>query len=204
MKMPSVQSIVIATSNTHKLKEIKSILGNPSWKILSLQDFPEIDPIAETGSTFQENALLKARLVFQHASLITLADDSGLEVDALAGAPGIISARYAGLEHDYPANNRKLLKELQQVPAGQRGAQFRCVVAIVGTGIEKIVEGIVRGRIIQEPRGTGGFGYDPLFIPVGYEKTYAELGEEVKNCISHRAIAFQKARTVIEQLAKSK
>jgi XTP/dITP diphosphohydrolase len=204
MKPLPVQSIVIATSNTHKLDEIKSILGNQSWQILSLQDFPEIDSIAETGSTFQDNALLKARTVFQHTSLITLADDSGLEVDALAGAPGIISARYAGLQHDYPANNQKLLKELQQVPAGQRGAQFCCVVAIVGNDIEKIVEGIVRGHIIQEPRGTGGFGYDPLFVPDGYEKTYAELGEEIKNRISHRAIAFQKARTFIERLSKSK
>jgi len=199
-----LQTIVIATSNNHKLLEIKSILGNQSWQILSLPDFPEIAPITEIGSTFQENALCKARVVFEHTSFLTLADDSGLEVDALAGAPGIISARYAGLKHDYAANNQKLLKELRQVPAGQRGAQFRCVVAIVGPGIEKSVEGIVRGRIIQELRGTGGFGYDPLFIPDGYEKTYAELGEKVKNRISHRAIAFRKAHAVIEQLSKSK
>ena len=204
MKPLPLQSIVIATSNTHKLAEIKSILGNQSRQILSLQDFPEIIPIAETGYTFQENALLKARTVFEHTLLLSLADDSGLEVDALSGDPGIISARYAGKEHDYAANNRKLLKELLQVPAGQRGAQFRCVVAIVGKGIEKIVEGIVRGHIIEELRGTGGFGYDPLFIPEGYQKTYAELGEKIKNRISHRAIAFQKAKVVVEQLINNR
>jgi len=200
MRSLSVLQVVIATTNKHKLDEIKSILGNPSWQILSLQDFPEIDPIAETGSSFQENALLKARMVFLHTSLLTLADDSGLEVDALAGAPGVYSARYAGRAHNYDANNRKLLKELRGVPAEERRAQFHCVVAIVGNSTEKIVEGIVPGHIIQELRGKGGFGYDPLFIPDGYEKTYAELGEEIKNRISHRAIAFQKAKAIVEQL----
>jgi len=198
---PSLEhQLVIATSNKHKLNEINSVLADTSWQILSLQDFPEIKPIDETGSTFRENALLKARTVFQHTLLLTLADDSGLEVDALAGAPGVTSARYAGPEHDYAANNCKLLKSLEGIPAGQRQAQFRCVVAIVGNGIEKIVEGVVRGQIIQELRGRSGFGYDPLFVPDGYDKTYAELGEGIKNRISHRAIAFRKALILVEQL----
>ena len=198
---PSLEhQLVIATSNKHKLNEINSVLADTSWQILSLQDFPEIKPIDETGSTFRENALLKARTVFQHTLLLTLADDSGLEVDALAGAPGVTSARYAGPEHDYAANNCKLLKSLEGIPAGQRQAQFRCVVAIVGNGIEKIVEGVVRGQIIQELRGRSGFGYDPLFVPDGYDKTYAELGESIKNRISHRAIAFRKALILVEQL----
>jgi len=198
---PSLEhQLVIATSNKRKLNEINSVLADTSWQILSLQDFPEIKPIAETGSTFRENALLKARTVFQHTLLLTLADDSGLEVDALAGAPGVTSARYAGPEHDYAANNCKLLKSLEGIPAGQRQAQFRCVVAIVGNGIEKIVEGVVRGQIIQELRGRSGFGYDPLFVPDGYDKTYAELGEGIKNRISHRAIAFRKALILVEQL----
>jgi XTP/dITP diphosphohydrolase len=200
MKLSSVNRLVIATSNKHKLSEIKIILGNPYWQILSLQDFPEIDPIAETGSTFRENALLKARTVFRHTSVLTLADDSGLEVDALAGAPGVTSARYAGPEHDYAANNHKLLESLEEIPAGQRQAQFRCVVAIVNKDYEKVVEGIVRGQIIKELRGRGGFGYDPLFVPNGFDKTYAELGEEIKNRISHRAIAFRKAKEIVERL----
>jgi len=200
MNLSSDNRLVIATSNKHKLSEIISVLANPSWQILSLQDFPEIDPIAETASTFRENTLLKARTVFRHTSLLTLADDSGLEVDALTGAPGVTSARYAGPEHDYAANNCKLLKSLEGIPAGQRQAQFRCVVAIVGNGIEKIVEGVVRGQIIQELSGRSGFGYDPLFVPDGYDKTYAELGEGIKNRISHRAIAFRKALILVEQL----
>ena len=200
MNLSSDNRLVIATSNKHKLSEIISVLANPSWQILSLQDFPEIDPIAETASTFRENALLKARTVFRHTSLLTLADDSGLEVDALAGAPGVTSARYAGPEHDYAANNRKLLKALRGISTGGRQAQFRCVVAIVNKDYEKVVEGIVRGHIIQELRGNGGFGYDPLFVPDGYDKTYAELGEGIKNRISHRAIAFRKALILVEQL----
>lgn len=200
MSIQPVRRIVIATTNLHKLNEIIKIMDNPPWQILSLQDFPEIPYIKETGSTFQENALLKARLVFRHTSLLTLADDSGLEVDALGGAPGVYSARYAGRDRDYAANNRKLIESLQQVPAQKRGAQFRCVVAVVAHHTEKIVEGVVRGHIIEELRGSGGFGYDPLFIPEGYHQTYAELGEEIKNRISHRAIAFTKARKIVEDL----
>lgn len=192
--------MVIATSNLHKLAEIKYILDGVQKDIFSLKDFPEIGSIRETGTSFEENALLKARAVYQHTALLTLADDSGLEVDALNGAPGIYSARFAGKERDYPANNRKLLEDLKNIPDRERGSQFRCVVAILGNRIEKVVEGIVRGRIIHQLRGSGGFGYDPLFIPEGFDQTYAELGEAVKNRISHRAIAFGKAKEFLKTL----
>ena len=200
--MKSDEKIVIGTSNSHKLSEIVQILQGIPLKILSLQDFPNIPPIDETGLTFQENALLKANTVFQHTSLTTLADDSGLEVDALQGAPGIYSARFAGKERDYAANNRKLLELLNDTPDERRGAQFRCVVAIVGRDMEQIVEGLVRGRIIRETRGSGGFGYDPLFIPDGYTQTFAEMDEVQKNSISHRALAFQKARYFLESMGE--
>ncbi len=200
MSAQPARRIVIATANVHKLNEIIHIMQNPSWHFFSLRDFPEIPPIAETGSTFHENALLKARTVFRHTSLLTLADDSGLEVEALNGAPGVYSARFAGTESDYAANNRKLLDSLRNIPPQKRGAQFRCVAAVVGPNVERTVEGVVRGHIIEELRGSGGFGYDPLFIPEGYHQTYAELGEEIKNRISHRAIAFTKARKIIEEL----
>jgi XTP/dITP diphosphohydrolase len=189
----AVQKIVIATHNRHKLDEIRKILRDYPVALLSLDDVAEMPDVAETGTTFEENALLKARAVYHHTGLLTLSDDSGLEVTALNGAPGVYSARYAGSEKSTAANNRKLLEALAGVPLNQRQAQFRCVVAIVGEGLETTVEGIVRGHIAEAPRGEGGFGYDPLFIPEGYEKTFAELGEETKNQISHRAKAFRAA-----------
>ncbi|GAB4336593.1 MAG: XTP/dITP diphosphatase [Calditrichia bacterium] len=194
-----MREIVIATANQHKLEEIREILKGLPRNILSIADFPEIGEIEETGTTFEENALIKAREVFRHTGLLTLADDSGLEVDALNGEPGVYSARYSGKGHDYAANNQKLLQELAGVPPAHRGAQFRCVVAIVGPKIEKTVSGVVRGTIIEELRGKKGFGYDPLFVPEGFHQTFAELGETVKNRISHRARAFTKARQVLEE-----
>lgn len=198
--MKSLKKIVIGTSNPHKFGEIVQILQEIPAQFLSLQNFPDIPPIEETGSTFQENALLKARTVYKHTSLLTLADDSGLEVEALRGAPGIYSARFAGTERDYAANNLKLLESLKEIPDQQRNAQFRCVVGIVGPNTEQVVEGVVRGRIIREMLGGGGFGYDPLFIPDDFTETFAEMGEELKNRISHRAVAFQKARFYLENL----
>ncbi len=192
--------LVIATRNPHKLQEIKAILGDLPLKLFSLIDFPEIGEIEENGSTFEENALTKARTVFRATGLWTLADDSGLEVDVLGGAPGIFSARFAGKERDYDANNRKLLQFLEGEPLEKRGAQFRCVVAIVGPGFEKTVEGVVRGRIIDSLRGKGGFGYDPLFIPEGYQQTFAEMEPALKNRISHRAAAFKKAAEILSNL----
>ncbi|HFE64074.1 MAG TPA: XTP/dITP diphosphatase [Caldithrix sp.] len=198
--MTNQKKIVIATSNEHKLKEILEILAGIEFEIHSLKDFPGIGEIAETGNSFRENAFIKASTVFRHTNLLTLADDSGLEVDALNGAPGIYSARFSGRERDYAANNTKLLRELKNVPEEKRGAQFRCVVAIVEHGVKEFAEGIVRGRIITELRGERGFGYDPLFIPDGFNKTYAELGEEVKNQISHRAKAFRAAKAILQEI----
>lgn len=194
------RTIVLASRNAHKVREIRSILREINATVLSLEDFPDIPEIPETGESFAENALIKARAVFEHTGLWTLSDDSGLEVDALGGAPGVYSARFAGRERDYAANNRKLLEALQGIPPERRTARFRCVVAIVGPGVERTVEGVVEGRIIEELRGSGGFGYDPLFVPEGYEQTFAELGEAVKNHISHRARAFRKAGKVVQEL----
>ncbi|GAB4377470.1 MAG: XTP/dITP diphosphatase [Calditrichia bacterium] len=202
MKTPL--EIVIATANRHKLEEILQIWDNVPWKIFSLKDFPHIPPIPETGSTFEENARIKAEAVFQRTGLITLADDSGLEVDFLDGAPGIFSARYAGKERDYAANNAMLLRQLKGVPRKKRGAQFRCVVFIRGKDINHAVEGIVRGHIGEELRGTHGFGYDPLFIPDGCQQTFAEMGSELKNQISHRAMAFKKAKEFLEKFLTNK
>lgn len=193
--------IVLASRNRHKLQEISEILNLPV-QLLSLADFPGVPEIEETGASFAENALLKAATVYHHTKIWTLADDSGLEVDALGGKPGIFSSRYSGKNADAARNNQKLLKALRKFPAAQRGAQFRCAVAIVGNGFQKVVEGTVRGTILTELRGGNGFGYDPLFVPQGYEQTFAELGNEVKNRISHRALALRKAAIILETLLR--
>jgi XTP/dITP diphosphohydrolase len=195
-----MKKIVIATANEHKLEEIIYILKDVSVKLLSLKNFPEIAPIKEDGMSFRENAIIKAETVYNSTKLLSLADDSGLEVDALNGAPGIFSARYASEEKDYLANNHKLLQELKDVPEADRSAQFRCVVAIIGPDIRQTIEGIIKGRIIYEMKGKKGFGYDPLFLPDGYKRTLAELGMDIKNRISHRAIAFQKAKQFLQDM----
>lgn len=192
--------IILATRNRHKIREITAILSNLPLGIGSLLDYPGISEIPESGQTFAENALLKAEAAYQHAGILAIADDSGLEVDALKGEPGVYSARFAGNSHNHAKNNRKLLELLKDVPEPHRGAQFRCVAAVVGPQYERIVEGVVRGKIITELRGDKGFGYDPLFVPEGFDKTFAELGEEVKNRISHRALAFSQVREVLKEL----
>ena len=191
--------ILLASHNQHKIVEIREILKGLPIQLRSMDDFPDIAEVEETGSTFEENALLKAREVHRQSGLLTLSDDSGLEVDALNGAPGVYSARYAGEAKSTAANNEKLLWELAQVPPENRGAQFRCVVAIVADGFETTVEGIARGKIIADFRGDGGFGYDPLFVPEDYSETFAELGAAVKNRISHRAKAFLAAKEVLQK-----
>jgi len=197
--MTDYSKIVIATANLHKLKEIRQILSGLPVQLLSLQDYPEIPPIIEGGETFQENAWIKAKTVFHHTGLLSLADDSGLEVYALNGSPGVYSARFAGSEKNDLKNNKKLLNLLNEVPGNSRTAQFRCVVSIIGPDTEEFVEGFVRGKIADSPKGTAGFGYDPLFIPEGYHQTFAELGADIKNRMSHRALAFQAARKIIEK-----
>lgn len=182
--------IVFATNNQHKLSEIRQILGD-RVEVLSLQDIGCDVDIPETGTTLEENALQKAQYVYDHYHLDVFADDTGLEVDALDGAPGVYSARYAGGEgHDSEANMTKLLKELNGID--NRKARFRTVIALIQQGEVHEFEGIVNGEIIRERRGGEGFGYDPIFRPDGYELTFAELGTDIKNQISHRSRATKK------------
>jgi XTP/dITP diphosphohydrolase len=184
--------IIIATRNAHKLEEIRAIFDFKGLDICSALDFPGIPDTIEDRNTFEGNAVKKAQELCDATGLMALADDSGLEVDALGGAPGVWSARYAGEPCNYEANNEKLLREL----AGKtnRRARFRTVIALARPGREPLtVEGTCEGTIIEEPRGTCGFGYDPLFVPDGTGKTFAELPPEVKNRISHRANALAQA-----------
>ncbi len=188
--------IVFATNNKHKLEEIRSILGS-RVEVLSLADINCHDDIPETGTTLEANAMQKAEYIASKYGMSVFADDTGLEVDALNGAPGVYSARYAGGDgHDSEANMTKLLAELGE--NNNRNARFRTVIALIITddnGQQTTVEqfeGIVNGTIIRERRGGEGFGYDPIFQPEGYNETFAELGNEIKNTISHRARAVAK------------
>ncbi len=188
--------IVFATNNAHKLSEIKDILGE-GFEVLSLSDIGCHDDIPETAGTLEGNALLKAQYIHDHYHINCFADDTGLEVEALNGAPGVFSARYAGGEgHDSEANMSKLLSELKE--KSNRKARFRTVIALIeceeGSTKPKTTcfEGIVEGHITKERHGSEGFGYDPIFMPDGYDKTFAELGMEIKNHISHRARAVEK------------
>ena len=183
----SVLQLIVATCNQHKTREFRELLGR-SFEIKDLSSNPEIVMPKETGATFEENAILKATSVSKWIEGLVIADDSGLEVDALDGAPGIYSARYAGEKAGDAANVEKLLQELRN--AAERSARFRCVIALAGAGkVLGTVEGVVEGTIIEQPRGTGGFGYDPVFQPTGFEQTFAEMAPQLKNKISHRGKA---------------
>lgn len=190
--------IVLATNNKDKIKEIKEILSGLPAEILTLKDFPGFPKVEETGKTLEENAILKAETIFRFTRLPSLADDSGLEVEFLNGAPGVLSSRFAGEHCSYQDNNRKLLSMMKEVPLGKRGAKFVCVVAIA-KGIDKIttVRGEVNGVITNEEKGENGFGYDPVFWVPRLNQTFAQLTLEEKNKISHRAQAFIKARDLI-------
>ena len=191
--------IVFATNNQHKLSEVRQILGD-SIEVLSLNDIGCHEDIPETGTTLEANAQQKAQYIYDHYHIDCFADDTGLEVDALGGAPGVYSARYAAIgcaatssqpiDHDSEANMTRLLNELGE--NNNRNARFRTVIALIQQGELHEFEGIVNGQIIRERRGGEGFGYDPIFQPDGYDQTFAELGTEVKNHISHRARATQK------------
>jgi XTP/dITP diphosphohydrolase len=184
--------LLVATRNRHKLEEIRAIFAHPDIELLGAADIPGLPEVVEDGATFEVNAVKKAVLLARAARMWTLADDSGLEVEALGGRPGVFSARYAGEPVDYAANNRKLLCELRN--AQSRQAQFRCVVALSSpAGRSQFVEGACRGSITAAPRGSHGFGYDPVFVPQGYEQTFAEMDGEQKNRISHRAAALRAA-----------
>ncbi len=222
-------TLIIATRNKHKVEEIQSILDSRQYRFLTLNDFGEAPPIEEDGTTFAENATKKSVglvkwLLTDSAVVVTLgegktfvlADDSGLEVDGLGGAPGVHSARFAALDTGAPGNspdhenNAKLMRLLKAVPNEKRTARFRCVLALTpfpssssefnaaeATAFTRIFSGACEGRITDAPSGKGGFGYDPLFIPHGYESSFAELGPKVKNELSHRAKALQELKKAL-------
>ncbi|KPB05493.1 XTP/dITP diphosphatase [Bacillus sp. CHD6a] len=184
--------IIIATNNPGKVKDFEVILEPKGFKVKSLADFPEIPDVEETGTTFEENALLKAEAVSAHLGKIVLADDSGLEVDALNGEPGVYSARYAGMEKDDKKNIQKVLHGMEGVPNEKRTARFVCVLAVVDPSGEKFtVRGTCEGNIATEPIGENGFGYDPIFYVNEKQKTMAQLSKEEKSEISHRGNAMK-------------
>lgn len=183
-------TVLVSTRNAHKLVEIRQILG-PSFELLDLSSIPALGEVEETGTTFEENAALKALAASAHFGGWVLADDSGLEVDALGGAPGVYSARFSGEGATDVTNRALLLEKLAAVPADQRSARFRCVIALARGGeVLAHFSGAVEGAIIQSEKGAGGFGYDPLFVPEGFGETFAELGAETKNRLSHRGRAL--------------
>ena len=184
------RKLVFATNNAHKLEEVAAILGD-QVELLSLNDIGCQADIPETAETLEGNALLKSSYIYKNYHLDCFADDTGLEVETLNGAPGVYSARYAGGEgHDAHANMLKLLHELDGKE--NRKAQFRTAISLILEGKEYLFEGVIKGEIIKEKRGDSGFGYDPIFKPEGYDRTFAELGNDIKNQISHRALAVQK------------
>ena len=196
--------IVIATSNQNKLRELKELLKGFDVQLLSLTDFPDCPPVVEDGESFAENALKKAQTICAHTGLLTIADDSGLEVDCLEGRPGIFSARYAGEGADDRNNYEKLLQEIKGVAPENRGARFRCVLAIAApSGRQRIVDGEYRGFIITEPRGENGFGYDPVFIDTISGLTFAEMKPDQKNQISHRARALHELVKILPDFLHS-
>ena len=191
-----MNNILIATANKHKLEEFKKIL--PSYlNIRSLIDYPELPDIAETGTSFAANAMIKASTLHTHTGMATIADDSGLSVDALQGAPGIYSARYAGINATDAENRRKLLHNLKGKEP--RSAAFFCAIALVGNQLEKIFEGTLQGVITHQEKGDYGFGYDAIFIPEGYNITLAEMEPEIKNRISHRYHAVTKLMKYLQR-----
>ncbi len=197
--------ILLATGNGNKVKELQKMLDeqpqSKGWVVKSLRDFPDIVIPAEDAPDFLGNALIKARAAAKQTGLLTLADDSGLAVDALDGAPGVRSARYAGEEHDDAANNAKLLRAMAAVPAAKRTARFMCCIALVAPdGREDHAVGACEGRIALEPKGEDGFGYDPLFIVDGLNKTMAELTMAEKNKISHRGKALKEILPKINKI----
>jgi XTP/dITP diphosphohydrolase len=188
-----VMDIVLATKNRKKVEEIKKILqvmGTAS-RIYTLDDFPAFQDVEEDGHTFEANAVKKAVFISNNTGMTAIADDSGLEVDALHGAPGVLSARFAGESANDRANLEKLLCEMKDVPDNKRQARFVCCIAMASQGDVKTFFGYVKGRIGTEPVGEKGFGYDPVFYPEGYDRTFAQMTEDEKNAVSHRAMALR-------------
>ena len=193
-------NIVLATRNKKKVEEIKRIVKDMPISVYSLDDFPDCPEVVEDGKTFEENAVKKARAVSSHTNMPALADDSGLEVYALDGEPGVLSARYAGENADDRKNTEKLLNEMRSVPDGKRGARFACCIALafpagdlaLRDGKAETFTGYSEGSIGREPKGSNGFGYDPVFYPAGCKRTFAEMDDEEKDSLSHRGAALKK------------
>jgi XTP/dITP diphosphohydrolase len=197
-----MKKIVLATANTHKVIEFQRILNElmPDLELVAASQFPGVPEIEETGSTFAENALIKARAINAFTNLPALADDSGLVVEALNGAPGIFSARYAGINADDKANVMKLLDEIKGLDQALLSAKFECSIALVdkSQNLELVVDGQMPGQVIKEVRGENGFGYDPIFVPQGLTKTSSELSDSEKDKISHRGIALRKISVILK------
>ena len=194
-----MEQLLFVTHNAHKSEEVKAIVGN-NFEVMNLSEINFFDEIPETGNTFKENALQKAKFLHDRLGCNCFADDTGLEVDALNGEPGVYSARYAGEPSNTQRNIEKLLENLKGKE--NRKAQFTTVIAVILNNETHFFEGAISGQIIDNQRGEGGFGYDSVFIPDGYDKTFAELPAEVKNSISHRAVAMQKFKEFINNLGK--
>jgi XTP/dITP diphosphohydrolase len=198
-----VSKVVLATRNGGKLLELHRILDAAGLDIqlVGMDAFPDVPDVVETGATFVDNALLKARAAYEATGLLAVADDSGLAVDALNGMPGVLSARWAGRHGDDKANLDLVLGQLTDVPDERRGAAFICAAAAVGPdGAEAVAEGLMEGVLIREPRGTNGFGYDPIFLPYGFEVTTAQMSDADKDAISHRGKAFRAMAPLLAEL----
>jgi XTP/dITP diphosphohydrolase len=206
----AADTVVLATRNAAKLRELARILGaedsasrdgGEQIRLAGLDEFPGAPDVPETGATFEENALLKARAIADYTGLPAVADDSGLCVDALNGMPGVLSARWAGGHGDDKANLELVLAQVADVPGARLGARFVCAAALVTDSGEWVVTGQVEGRLVRAPRGSGGFGYDPIFLPDGFDQTTAEMTAEAKDAISHRGRAFRALTPFISRLA---
>lgn len=193
--------ILLATQNEGKAQELRELLSDEDIEVLSLRDIEDWEEVEETGSTFAENAALKAQAAAEKTGLISMADDSGLEIDALDGAPGVYSARYAGEPKDDEANIDKVLSLLEDVPDDKRSGRFRCALVVATPeGEQHTTEGTVEGKILRQRRGNSGFGYDPIFFVPDFGRTMAELSLAQKNKLSHRAQAFRKAVPILQEL----
>lgn len=202
--MTENRRLVIATTNPHKVEEFRELLADVPFTLLSLSDLGVMQDVAETGETFEDNAIIKARAYAEETGLLTLADDSGLEIDALDGGPGVYSARWAGDDVTYDVRNRMLVERLAGLPDAQRGARYRCAIAIAlppPRGLVGVVDGVFEGRIATEPAGHGGFGYDPIFYVPEQERTVGQMTAEEKHRISHRARAARAAKPLLALLA---
>jgi XTP/dITP diphosphohydrolase len=202
MDAPEQLELLIATHNAGKIRELSALLSNLPLRLRRLSEFPQIEEVEETGETFAANAELKARSYSRQTNLWTLADDSGLEVDALGGAPGVLSARYGGANIKDAERNALLLAALSATNEPQRTARFICAIALYEpkAGATKLFAGACEGRITRHPRGNNGFGYDPLFVPEGYTQTFGELPDELKQQLSHRARALTAVRAYLQGL----